>query len=63
VLHTISEITGLAVDHKVVARRAGDPARVVAAVEQIHAGLGFTAVHDLRSMVESAWAGWQLRHG
>ncbi len=63
VLRTISEVTGLEVDHEVVARRAGDPARVVAAVDQIRAGLGFTAVHNLRSMVESAWAGWQLRHG
>jgi len=51
VLRTISEVTGLAVDHEVVARRAGDPARVVAAVDQIRAGLGFTAVHDLQSMV------------
>jgi len=63
VLRTISEVTGLPVDHEVVARRAGDPARVVAAVDQIRDGLGFTAVHNLRSMVESAWAGWQLRRG
>ena len=45
-----------------VGRRPGDPARVVAKVDRIHEGLGFTATHDLRSMVESAWAGWQLRH-
>jgi len=63
VLRTIGEVTGLEVDHEVVARRPGDPARVVAAVDQIRAGLGFTAVHSPRSMVESAWAGWQLRHG
>jgi len=58
---TISEVTGLAVDHEVVARRAGDPAHVVTAVDQIRDGLGFTAVHNLRSMVESARAGWQRR--
>jgi UDP-glucose 4-epimerase len=46
----------------VVERRAGDPARIVASVEKISKELGFTAAHDLRSMVESAWAGWQLRH-
>jgi len=57
VLRTISEVTVLEVDHEVVARRAGDPARVVAAVDQFRAGLGFMAVHNLQSMVESARAG------
>jgi len=28
----------------------------------INDGLGFTATHDLRSTVNSAWAGWQWRH-
>ncbi len=62
VLRTIAEVTGLDVTPEVVARRAGDPARVVAAVDRIQQGLGFTAAHDLRSMVQSAWAGWQRRH-
>lgn len=63
VLRTIGEVTGLDVTPEAVARRAGDPARVVAAVGRIQQSLGFTAAHDLRSMVQSAWEGWQLRHG
>ena len=62
VLAMVGEVTGLDVTHEVVDRRAGDPARVVAAVDRIAAGLDFTAQYDLRSMVESAWQGWQLSH-
>ena len=62
VLRVIGEVTGLDPAYDVVARRPGDPARVVAAVDRIKDGLGFTAQHDLASMVQSAWAGWQLRH-
>ncbi|MEU9359103.1 UDP-glucose 4-epimerase GalE [Streptomyces sp. NPDC048301] len=45
------------------ARRPGDPARVVASADAIRRELDWSARHDLRSMVESAWAGWCLRHG
>ena len=62
VLRVVGEVTGLDTTPEIVDRRPGDPARVVASVERIRKGLGFTASHDLRSMVESAWAGWQLRH-
>ena len=62
VLEVIGRVTGRDVGHDVVDRRPGDPARVVAAVDRIREGLGFTAAHDLQEMVESAWAGWQLRH-
>ena len=62
VLRVVGEVTGLDASPEVVARRAGDPARVVASVDRIRDGLGFRAAHDLRSMVQSAWAGWQLRH-
>ncbi len=62
VLRVVGEVTGLDTTPDVVDRRPGDPARVVAKVDRIREGLGFTASHDLRSMVESAWAGWQLRH-
>ncbi|MEU2621707.1 UDP-glucose 4-epimerase GalE [Streptomyces sp. NPDC007157] len=43
-------------------RRAGDPARVVASADRIRAELGWTARHDARTMVASAWAGWCRRH-
>lgn len=62
VLRVVGEVTGLDTTPDVVDRRPGDPARVVAKVDRIRDGLGFTAKHDLRSMVDSAWAGWQLRH-
>ena len=62
VLAVVAEVTGLDTTPDVVERRPGDPARIVAAVDRIRDGLGFSASHDLRAMVESAWAGWQLRH-
>jgi UDP-glucose 4-epimerase len=43
-------------------RRPGDPARVIASVEAITKELDWTARHDVRQMVTSAWAGWRLRH-
>jgi UDP-glucose 4-epimerase len=62
VLQVVGDVTGRDTTPEVVERRPGDPARIVAAVDRIKDGLGFTAQHDLRSMVGSAWAGWQLRH-
>ncbi|MER6052264.1 UDP-glucose 4-epimerase GalE [Streptomyces sp. NPDC001793] len=59
----IEEIT----DHRgvvpeVTPRRAGDPARVVAAADRIAKELGWEARHDVRDMITSAWAGWQHHH-
>ncbi|MEV7198995.1 UDP-glucose 4-epimerase GalE [Streptomyces griseoluteus] len=48
---------------EVTGRRAGDPARVVAAADRIHAELGWTARHGLDEMIDSAWQGWRHRHG
>ncbi|MFJ1753118.1 UDP-glucose 4-epimerase GalE [Kitasatospora sp. NPDC088134] len=61
-LAEIAEVTGIGIAPEVIARRAGDPARVVAAADLIRQELGWSAEHDLRSMVASAWAGWQHRH-
>jgi UDP-glucose 4-epimerase len=58
VLAMVGEVTGVGVEPVVVGRRAGDPAAVVASVDRIRAELGFEAQHDLRAMVESAWAAW-----
>jgi UDP-glucose 4-epimerase len=63
VLRTVEEVTGIPVRPEVVARRAGDPAYVVAVVDKIRAELGWQARYDLRDMVTSAWAGWVARHG
>ena len=62
VLRVVGEVTGRDTTPDVVERRPGDPARIVADVGRIRAGLGFTASRDLTEMVSSAWAGWQLRH-
>ncbi|WP_327291144.1 UDP-glucose 4-epimerase GalE [Streptomyces sp. NBC_01198] len=62
-VRVIQEISGHAGPAaQVVARRPGDPARVVASAEAISKELGWSATHDIREMVSSAWAGWQLRH-
>jgi UDP-glucose 4-epimerase len=62
VLTMIAEVTGLDTTPEVVARRPGDPPRTVAAADSIRDRLGWTAEHDLREMVQSAWDGWLLRH-
>ncbi|MCZ7460282.1 UDP-glucose 4-epimerase GalE [Streptomyces sp. WMMC940] len=59
----IQDVTGLeGVKPEVTDRRPGDPARVVASADRIREELGWSAHHEVREMVESAWAGWQLRH-
>jgi UDP-glucose 4-epimerase len=61
VLRVIGEVTGRDVTPEIVDRRPGDPARIVASVDRIRDGLGFTATRDLREMVQSGWDGWQAR--
>ncbi|WP_033221730.1 UDP-glucose 4-epimerase GalE [Kitasatospora phosalacinea] len=58
----IAEVTGVRIAPEMAPRRPGDPARVVASAELIRRELGWSARHDVRSMVASAWAGWQHRH-
>lgn len=60
----IGEVTGYGAEAAPVsaARRPGDPARVVASADRIRQELGWSARHGAREMVESAWAGWCLRH-
>lgn len=54
----ISEVVGFDVNAEVGARRAGDPAQLVACAEKINNDLGWSAKYDLREMVTSAWAAW-----
>jgi len=63
VLSTVASVTGISFEPEVVARRPGDPARIVAAVDRIHETLGWAAQHDLTDMVASAWSAWTARHG
>ncbi|MFF0746550.1 UDP-glucose 4-epimerase GalE [Streptomyces sp. NPDC004111] len=59
----IREVSGRTdVKAEVAPRRAGDPARVVAAADRIGTELDWKAQHSVRDMVESAWAGWRHRH-
>ncbi|MFJ2774518.1 UDP-glucose 4-epimerase GalE [Streptomyces sp. NPDC087300] len=58
----INEVTGHTTAAEVTARRPGDPARVVAAADRVAAELGWSAKHDVRDMVASAWAGWLRGH-
>jgi UDP-glucose 4-epimerase len=63
VLEVVGKVTGRDVTPEIVDRRPGDPARIVAAVDRIREGLGFTATRGLDDMVETAWSGWRARHG
>ncbi|AVH97525.1 UDP-glucose 4-epimerase GalE [Streptomyces sp. WAC00288] len=54
----INEITGHTTEPLVTPRRPGDPARVVASADRIAGELGWKARHNVRDMIESAWAGW-----
>ncbi|MGR3933023.1 UDP-glucose 4-epimerase GalE [Streptomyces sp. BRA346] len=59
----IAEVTGRRERAPVVEpRRPGDPARVVGSTDLIAKELGWSARHDVRAMVESAWEGWCLHH-
>ncbi|MEU5902231.1 UDP-glucose 4-epimerase GalE [Streptomyces venezuelae] len=58
----INEVTGYATPAEVTPRRPGDPARVVASADRIATELGWSAKHDVRDMIASAWAGWLRRH-
>ncbi|WP_037575107.1 UDP-glucose 4-epimerase GalE [Phaeacidiphilus oryzae] len=62
ILDVIGEVTGRDASGEVVARRPGDPARIVASAEAISKELGWEARYDVREMIGSAWAGWCLRH-
>jgi len=55
VIDTCRAVTGHAIPAVEVARRAGDPSRLVASSDRIRADLGWTPQHDLARMVADAW--------
>jgi UDP-glucose-4-epimerase GalE len=62
VLQAIERVTGHPVPHQVGARRAGDPARLVASSERARSELGWQPRLDrLETIVETAWK-WHSRH-
>jgi len=59
VMQAVRTVTGKDFAADVVARRAGDPARLVASADKISAELGWSARFGLHDMVSSAWEAWQ----
>lgn len=62
VIETAREVTGREIKVRVGARRAGDPALLIASSERIRSELGWQpSMQSLRVIVESAWA-WMQEH-
>ncbi len=62
VLEMAREVTGKAIPARVGARRAGDPAVLIASSDKIKRELGWKPeFQDLRVIIESAWR-WMLAH-
>ena len=55
IMRTVAEVTGIAFDPEITARRPGDPARIVASGELAARDLDWSMRHSLRDMVSSAW--------
>ena len=62
-LDTVERVLGVDLRREVVARRPGDPARIVGDTTLAARDLGWTAAHGLDDMVASAWAAWQSSGG
>jgi UDP-glucose 4-epimerase len=62
VIDAVARVTGRPIAVLPSPRRPGDPARLVASSERIHARLGWRpAISDLDTMIATAWR-WHLRH-
>lgn len=62
VIETAKKATGLPIAAKIVERRAGDPARLVASSEKARKVLGWNPEHaDLEEIIASAWK-WHSTH-
>jgi UDP-glucose 4-epimerase len=62
VIDTAARVTGQPIPERIAARRAGDPAVLIASSERIKRELGWVPRHvDLQGIIESAWA-WTRRH-
>ncbi|MCW4457817.1 UDP-glucose 4-epimerase GalE [Microbacterium sp. MPKO10] len=56
VLTELSAVSGMPFEPRVVGRRPGDPASVVADSHRIESSFDWSPTHSIRDMVESAWA-------
>lgn len=59
VLARLGAVSGLDTTPELLGPRAGDPARVVAAVDRARAELRWVAHTDLSDILQSAWEAWQ----
>ncbi|MFL6180192.1 MAG: UDP-glucose 4-epimerase GalE [Actinomycetes bacterium] len=59
VMDAVRAATAIDFTYDLVARRAGDPARLVASADKIERELGWSTSYDLAAMVSSAWEAWQ----
>ena len=55
VIRQIQKTTGIDFEYEVVARRAGDPARLISDASRIRTTMGWKAKNSLVEIVESAW--------
>jgi UDP-glucose 4-epimerase len=62
VIDMVSEVTGKAIEPRIVDRRQGDPASLVADVSKAKEVLGWESKYDLRDIVTSAWEAWRFDH-
>lgn len=60
VIDMVSEVTGKMIEPRIVDRRQGDPASLVADVSKAKELLGWESKYDLRDIVTSAWEAWQF---
>lgn len=60
VIDLLREVTGIDIEPTVEARRPGDPPQLIGQVDRIRDTLGWSASHDLRDIIESAWASWKV---
>ena len=56
IMTAMATVTGIAFTPEIGPRRAGDPARIVAAGDLASRDLGWTMRHSLEQMVETAWS-------
>jgi len=55
IMSTVADVTGIAFEPEIAARRPGDPARIVASGELAARDLDWAMRHSLADMVSSAW--------
>jgi UDP-glucose 4-epimerase len=62
IMTTVADVTGIPFSPEIAPRRAGDPARIVAAGDLAARDLDWMMRHSLGDMVASAWAARQNSH-